>query len=167
MPPRACHFTPCHITPVTSHLSHHTCHFPQKTSSQGGPHPFWKRARHLSPPPAAPAYGSTADGSRHPSSRRCARKGKRTDMGQQYKMVSCTWLVGRPQPPRGTHFQPQPQLCTPHTQLARSMWPPQPPLSPPSVPKHAAVSTRYIHQLPSHSRSRSRSPSSRDVPHTC
>ena len=98
-----------------------------------------------SPRPSSPTCSLDADGSRQSSRRRCVRThGQRTDMGQWYT-VACArgWSTAA----CGAHFQPQPQLCTPPTHLARSMWPPQPPLSPPSAPKHAAVSTRYIHQL--------------------
>jgi hypothetical protein len=43
------------------------------------------------------------------------------------------------------HFQLRPRPCTTTHLLSRSMWPPQPPLSPPPAPEHAAVSRDSIH----------------------
>ena len=73
-------------------------------------------------------------------------------------------VVGRPQPAALTSNCSR-SFAQPHSHLARSMWPPQLPPSPPSAPKRTAVPTRYIHQLP-HLPQPQPIPSSRDVSHT-
>mmetsp|Transcript_77959 Transcript_77959/g.154930 ORF Transcript_77959/g.154930 Transcript_77959/m.154930 type:complete len:196 (-) Transcript_77959:14-601(-) len=86
-------------------------------------------------------------------------------MGQQYTVAFCTWLVGRPQPPR---------LSLPTA--AAALYTTHPPRSIDAATSTSAFSTvssqtrsrtHSIHQLPSYSRSAAAHfPSSRDVSHT-
>ena len=167
--PHACHFTPvtsrlapraCHLTPVTSRLSLHACHFAQKTRAKAD-NPFW------STPPSPPAQP------RPPAVRP-------TDRGNLLAEGACT----RPTNRHGAlvhdgvlhvvGWSSRPRLSL--LAAAAASHTTHPPHSIDAATSTSAFSTvssqprsriYSIHnQLPSYSRSRSPSSSSRDISHT-